>query len=84
MSKLKAFSKASLYLPTIGAAYKAIPSNYLICEDDNAIPPFVQEEMVKAAQDAGADMKFERLKSSHSPFLSHPEETVDFLIRAVS
>jgi len=83
-SKLTAISMSSINLPTTGAAYKAIPSHYLICEDDNAIPSFAQEAMVKAAQEAGADMKVDRMKSGHSPFLSHPEETADFLIKAAS
>jgi hypothetical protein len=43
---------------------------------------FVQEAMVKVCQDAGADMVTERVFSGHSPFLSKPDETVDFLRRA--
>lgn len=84
VSKLRPHSKATKFQPSRGAAYMSIPSWYLICEDDNAIPSFAQEAMVKSAKDAGADVTVERMKSSHSPFLSHPEETADFLIRAAS
>ncbi len=50
------------------AAWKDVPSTYVVCENDNAIPVFAQEAM---AQRAG---HVERLPSSHSPFLSHPAE----------
>jgi pimeloyl-ACP methyl ester carboxylesterase len=51
-----------------GAAWKTVPSTYVVCENDNAIPVFAQEAM---AQRAG---HVERLPASHSPFLSHPAE----------
>lgn len=43
---------------------------------------FVQEAMVQACQDAGADMEVQRVKSGHSPFLSKPDEVVHFLRKA--
>ena len=61
-----------------------ISSTYLICEDDAAIPVFAQEAMVKQAQEAGAPLTSERMKATHSPFLTHPEETAEFCIKALS
>lgn len=61
-----------------------IPSVYLICEDDAAIPVFAQEGMVTQAQEAGAPLMSERIKAGHSPFLTHPEETAEVCIRAIS
>lgn len=84
VSKLRAHSWATKAEPSRGAAYMTIPSYYLICEDDNAIPLVAQEAMTQAAKDAGADITIERMKSSHSPFLSHPKETAEFLMRAAS
>lgn len=84
VSKLRGHAKATKYDKTRGAAYLDIPSWYLQCEDDHAIPIFVQESMVKGARDGGANMKTERLKSGHSPFLSKPNETVDFILKAVT
>ncbi len=55
------------------AAWHDIPSTYLICERDNAIPPFVQEEL---AQRAG---EVRRLDASHSPFLSRPDEVIELI-----
>lgn len=59
-----------------------IPSTYLICEKDNAIPLSAQEGMVKAAQNAGADFTSEKFDTGHSPFLVKPKETAEFLMRA--
>ncbi|KEQ62008.1 alpha/beta-hydrolase [Aureobasidium melanogenum CBS 110374] len=83
-SLLKPHSKTTFCDPSRGAAYMTIPSAYLICEDDAAIPVFAQEAMVKHAQEAGAPLTSERLKSAHSPFLTHPQETAKFCIRALT
>ena len=81
-SKLVKHSYATLFVGTKSAAWRTIPSTYLICEDDRAIPNFVQEGMVKACQDAGAPMVTERIFASHSPFLVKPDEVVAFVRRA--
>ncbi|CZR55879.1 uncharacterized protein PAC_05767 [Phialocephala subalpina] len=81
-SQLLPHSYATKFNGTKTVAWRTIPSSYLICEDDNALPPFVQEAMVKKCQDEGADMTAERIKSGHSPFLSKTDETADFLRRA--
>jgi pimeloyl-ACP methyl ester carboxylesterase len=47
-------------------AWKIIPSTYIICEADNALPPSVQERFAQRAE------KVHRLTTSHSPFLSQP------------
>jgi len=50
------------------AAWRAIPSTYIVCEADNAIPPFAQELWAKRAE------RVLRMNTSHSPFLSQPAE----------
>ena len=50
------------------AAWQRVPSTYVVCERDNAIPPAVQERM--AAQ-AGT---ISRIDAGHSPFLSRPHD----------
>jgi pimeloyl-ACP methyl ester carboxylesterase len=50
------------------AAWQAIPSTYVVCERDNAIPPAAQEHM---ASHAGT---VSHLDASHSPFLSRPHD----------
>src|SRR5262245_46635665 len=59
------------------AAWKQIPSWYLITLDDQAIPPDLQRFM---AQRIGAATT--AIHSSHMPFLSHPAEVVSIIKRA--
>jgi pimeloyl-ACP methyl ester carboxylesterase len=59
--------------PLTEAAWHTIPSSYIICDADAAIPPFAQELMAKRAQ------RVQRMNSSHSPFLSRPTELVALL-----
>ncbi|OZM79168.1 alpha/beta hydrolase [Pseudonocardia sp. MH-G8] len=59
--------------PLTSAAWHTIPSTYVVCEQDAAIPMHAQEAM---AQRAG---RVERLPTSHSPFLSRPAELASIL-----
>jgi pimeloyl-ACP methyl ester carboxylesterase len=52
------------------AAWREVDTTYVICDADNAIPVFAQEQM---AQRAGT---VKRMDTSHSPMLSHPDEVV--------
>jgi pimeloyl-ACP methyl ester carboxylesterase len=54
-------------------AWKEIPSTYIICEQDNAIPVFAQEAM------SGRASQQIRIDSDHSPFLSSPKELADII-----
>jgi hypothetical protein len=54
-------------------AWRYIPSKYLICEADKALPPAAQEHVV--ARSAGAIVA-ERCSAGHSPFLSQPDVVV--------
>jgi hypothetical protein len=80
--QLAPHSYATKFVGVPSAAWRTIPSSYLICEDDRAIPVFVQEAMVKACQEGGAQMQVQRIFCFHSPFLSQPDATVEFLRRA--
>jgi len=51
-------------------AWKEIPSTYLVCEKDNAIPVEAQDKM---ATQKGGKWKVERCDEGHSPFLSKPD-----------
>ncbi|MFD6059476.1 alpha/beta hydrolase [Rhodococcus wratislaviensis] len=52
------------------AAWRTIPSTYVICELDNAIPVAAQESMATRARHVV------RLAASHSPFLSRPDDVI--------
>lgn len=62
----------------VTARSAAIPRRYILCENDNTVPPQAQEAMVA---DWPADSVI-RLASGHSPFLSQPERLADLLADA--
>ena len=62
-----------------GAGWKTIPTSYVISDNDQAIPPALQAEM---AEHASATVH--HLDSSHSPFLSLPDELATLLEEIVS
>jgi hypothetical protein len=67
--------------PATAAAYYQIPSSYLLCEEDRAIPMAVQQLMVDRAQTRGAKIETEKIATSHSPWLVHPEKVAGYLRR---
>jgi pimeloyl-ACP methyl ester carboxylesterase len=50
------------------AAWQQVPSTYVICTRDKAVPPALQEKMAERAGTVS------HIDSSHSPFLSRPDE----------
>ena len=65
------------------AAWQHIPTTYLRTQDDQVLFPDWQERQIKAVRDAGVNLTVVTFKSSHSPFLSMPEEMVAAVERAV-
>ncbi|KAF2471272.1 alpha/beta-hydrolase [Lindgomyces ingoldianus] len=82
MSLLESHAFATKKAKATANAWMEIPNSYLMCENDNAIPIFAQELMVNQAKRMGAEFEVERIKSSHSPFLSQPDRVVEFIRRA--
>lgn len=75
ISMLKPHSYPTFSSQLTVAPWKVIPTTYVLCEKDAAIPIIAQEGMVQAAQDA-APKSFdvvERCDASHSLFISQPE-----------
>lgn len=64
---------------TTYATYKDIPSSYLLCTRDNALPFPAQQGMVQMAMAAGAKVNTESVDAGHSPCLSKVEETSAFI-----
>ena len=64
------------------AAWRHVPSTYLLCTEDRTIPIQTQEALVGRAKKDGAEMKTEMLRAGHSPFLSVPDEVVQAIRRA--
>jgi pimeloyl-ACP methyl ester carboxylesterase len=66
VSQLGYQSLASMIQEVTEVAWKTVPSTYIICEADNAVPPSLQERFAQRAE------KVQRLNTSHAPFLSQP------------
>lgn len=66
-------SLAALGQRVTKAAWRSIPSTYVLCEQDRVVPVAAQEAM---AQRAGRVL---RIPSSHSPFLSRPGQLAGIL-----
>jgi hypothetical protein len=79
VEKMGRHSLAAMWTAPKYAAWKHIPSTYLVCEEDLAIPVAFQEAMVSAP---GTKFTVERCKSAHSPFLSMPDFTAEVVRRA--
>src|SRR5664279_4580702 len=60
------------------AAWRTVPSTYVVCERDNAIPPSLQDLMAARAGTVS------RIDSSHSPFLSRPDEVTAIIKETLS
>ena len=76
-ARLRPQTIASFVQPVKSVAWRDVPSTYVICDRDNAIPVGAQEAM---AARAGTT---HRIDCDHSPFLNHPDEVAD-LIRAAA
>jgi len=59
-----------------------IPSAYLVCEDDRAIPVQGQDAMIAKVKEEGGIIETERLFVAHSPYLATPDFVARFLRRA--
>ena len=60
--------------------WKHISSSYLICQNDKAVIPDMQEAVV--AQEGAKFDDVVRIQSGHSPFISHPQIVERFVRRA--
>jgi hypothetical protein len=79
IANLGKHSLKAKWSPATYAAWKHIPSTYLLCEADRAIPLEVQEAMIAAP---GANFTVERCASGHSPWMVMPDFTADVVRRA--
>lgn len=66
-------SLAAFEQPLRHAAWRTVPSTYVVCERDAAVPVVAQEMM---AERAGRVL---RIPTSHSPFLSRPAQLAGIL-----
>ena len=76
-TRLSRQSVAAIATPQTAAAWQNLPSTYLICDEDRAVPPPAQEAMSARATTV------RRLPASHSPFLSRPGDVADVVLEAL-
>ncbi|OAX80393.1 hypothetical protein ACJ72_05271 [Emergomyces africanus] len=69
---------APMAVPVTYTAYRDIPSTFILCENDLAVPPYIQEKMVAQA---GGAMDVVRCEEGHSPHLSDPKLVADCIRR---
>lgn len=74
LARLLPQSALSFAEPVNRAAWKAIPSSYVFCDDDQSLPPAYQEPF---ARRTGTTY---HLPSGHSPLLSMPDKLTDLLV----
>lgn len=85
VSKIRAQSWKAKTDVSDGAAYLDIPPSYLYCTKDIAWPLQYQQLVVGWAKDAGAEFVVEEtVESGHSPFLSMPKRTAEFIRRVAA
>ncbi|OAX82648.1 hypothetical protein ACJ72_03010 [Emergomyces africanus] len=75
-SLLRRQSLGPVLTPITYESYRHIPSAYLLLSNDRAI---CLAKQMRIANDAGIENLLGPMNSSHSPFLSHPEEVSNFI-----
>lgn len=73
VARLRPQSQAVLGGVNERASWRSIPSTYVLLTEDRAIPPDLQAEFAAQATEQV------ELQTSHSPFLSKPEQLADML-----
>ena len=73
MARLGPQPAITLQQPVPAAAWREVPSTYVVCADDRAIPPWIQHAFAERATHSVV------WPTSHSPFLSQPDLVVDLL-----
>ncbi|KAL2848073.1 Alpha/beta hydrolase fold-1 [Aspergillus pseudoustus] len=81
--KLRPHAWATKISPATGAAYQAIPSLYLHCEHDRAIPIEIQKLMVEKARSQGAKIATESIATGHTPWLVDAERVEGYIRREI-
>ena len=76
-ARLSRQSVAAIATPQTATAWQSLPSTYLICEEDRAVPPPAQEAMSARATTV------RRVPASHSPFFSRPDDVAEVVLQAV-
>ncbi|EMF13551.1 alpha/beta-hydrolase [Sphaerulina musiva SO2202] len=83
IANLLPFSYQVFHSPLTYAAWRDVPSTYLYCKQDAAIPLQIQELMVTGTAQ-GVPIKTETVDTGHSPFMTKPAEVAEAIKRAAA
>jgi pimeloyl-ACP methyl ester carboxylesterase len=78
VARLTHQSLRSFRQPLTTAAWRHLPSTYVVCERDNAIPAEIQQVMAQRAD------RVVRLDTGHSPFAAAPARVAELLMTTAS
>jgi pimeloyl-ACP methyl ester carboxylesterase len=78
VARLRPSSYSTVTERLTAAAWREIPSTYVICDQDHAIAPSVQEHLARRSTNV------RRLPTSHSPMLSRPAEVAQIVAEVMS
>jgi pimeloyl-ACP methyl ester carboxylesterase len=73
-SRIRPQSAATMMEPVAHPAWRKVPSMYVVCANDKAIPPDLQRNVFGPRA-----TKMTELQAGHSPFLSQPNALADVL-----
>ncbi len=77
-AQLVIHTAAAVTTPAPRAAWKQVPSLYVVCTEDRTIPADIQRKFATQAT------RTVELKASHSPMLSMPASVAELLVREAS
>lgn len=81
VAKLMPQSYQVMHSTATYAAWRDVPSTYLYCKQDAAIPLEIQKLMVEGTAQ-GVPIATEMVDAGHSPFMGKPKDVVDAIRRA--
>jgi pimeloyl-ACP methyl ester carboxylesterase len=76
IARLKPFSYAAITETLTAAAWRTVPSTYVVCDDDRSFPVAAQEAFAARAT------VVRRLPAGHLPMLSTPSALTDLIVEA--
>ena len=76
-SKLRPHSAASFDGALTYAAYRDIPTTYLLCEKDRAIPIKFQQSFVSSCE---TEIRVKSCQAGHTPMITMPSLVVDTIV----
>ncbi|KAF3924626.1 hypothetical protein AA313_de0202723 [Arthrobotrys entomopaga] len=65
------------------AGWQEVPNWYIGTIEDQGLPVVAQRMTVAMAREMGATVEHRELQTSHSPFLSQPDEVAEIMVEAV-